>query len=119
MGHVTFGALQHVNAVDAAPIAGIGETNRHLGCIALGLPDTFCQFLIERFCLHNTQFGIAVNQNVVGNLGLPTPSVAFEATLRDVVLAQDATALDQAPTRRLKGGINMLGSGLGFVHRIL
>ena len=32
------------------------------------------------------------------------------------ILAPDAAALDHAPARRFQRGINVLGSGFGFVH---
>ena len=35
---------------------------------------------------------------------------------RDRILAPDAAALDDAPARRLQRGIDVLGSGFGFVH---
>ena len=44
------------------------------------------------------------------------PAVAFDAAQRDGILAQDLAALDDAPARRLERGINMFGSGFGFVH---
>jgi hypothetical protein len=32
------------------------------------------------------------------------------------IFAEDAAAFDHAPAGRLKGGVNVLGSGFGFVH---
>ena len=35
---------------------------------------------------------------------------------RDRILAPDAAALDDAPARRRERGVDVLGSGFGFVH---
>ena len=44
--------------------------------------------------------------------------MAFDAARRDRVLAPDAAALDHAPARRRERGVDVLGSGLGFVHGV-
>ena len=44
------------------------------------------------------------------------PPVPFDAARRDGVFALDAAAFHYAPARRFEGGVDMLGSGLGFVH---
>ena len=41
---------------------------------------------------------------------------AFDAARRNVVFAEDATAIDDAPARGLEGGIDVFGAGFGFVH---
>jgi hypothetical protein len=43
-------------------------------------------------------------------------TVALDAAWGDEIFAQDLTALDDAPAGRFQGGIDVLGSGLGFVH---
>ena len=48
--------------------------------------------------------------------GLARFPVVFDAAQRDVILAQDAAAIHNAPARCLEGRVNMLGSGFGFVH---
>ena len=45
--------------------------------------------------------------------------VAFDATECDRILSSDTAALDDAPAGRFQRGINVLGSGLGFVHGCL
>ena len=50
--------------------------------------------------------------------GLPRRAVAFDAAGRDGILAPDAAALDDAPARRFQRGIDVLGSGFGFVHEL-
>ncbi len=46
-------------------------------------------------------------------------AVAFDAARRDEIRADDLAALDDAPARGLQGGIDVLGSGLDFVHSCL
>jgi hypothetical protein len=45
--------------------------------------------------------------------------VAFDAPRRDWILTQDFAAIADAPARLLQRGINVLGSGFGFVHPVL
>ena len=59
---------------------------------------------------------IAIDQHVIGGERLAAPPVAFDAAQRDRILAPDAAAFDHAPARRLEGGVDVLGSGFGFVH---
>ena len=40
-----------------------------------------------------------------------------EVIPRDGILAPDAAAFHHAPARRFQRGVNVLGSGFGFVHR--
>jgi hypothetical protein len=43
-------------------------------------------------------------------------AVAFDTTGRNLILAPDAAALDDAPARRFQRGINVFCSCFGFVH---
>ena len=54
--------------------------------------------------------------NVICNQRFAAPSAPFDAARRNEILAPDAAARDDAPARRLQRGVNMLGSGFGFVH---
>jgi hypothetical protein len=42
--------------------------------------------------------------------------VAFDATERNRVLATNAASVNNAPARRSEGGVDVFGSGFGFVH---
>ena len=44
------------------------------------------------------------------------PPEAFDAARRDVILAQNLAALNDAPAGRFQGGVDMFRSRLGFVH---
>ena len=67
--------------------------------------------------LDHRQLVVAVGQHVVGDLRLGAPARAFEAAEGDV-LAPHPAAFDHAPARRLQRGVDQLGAGLGFVHRL-
>ena len=71
---------------------------------------------VPRLGLDDGELGVAIDQHVVGGERLAAPAVAFDAAERDRILAPDAAALDDAPAGRLQRGIDVLGSGLGFVH---
>src|SRR5205823_4702276 len=61
---------------------------------------------------------VAVDEDVVGGVRAPAPpAAAFKAAGRDLVLAPDAAAVHDAPARSRKGGVDVFGSGFGFVHR--
>ena len=83
----------------------------------LRLPDAFGERFVPRLGFHHCQLVIAIDQHVVGNLGVAAPPVAFDATGCDGILAQDAAALDYAPTGGRQSGINVFGSGFGFVQQ--
>jgi hypothetical protein len=57
-----------------------------------------------------------MDQDIVGGERLASPTEALDAARRDGILPQDLAALDDAPARRFQCGINVLGSGFGFVH---
>jgi len=74
----------------------------------------------ERFVpclgLDDGEFVVAIDEHVIGRERLAAPPEPFDAPECDGILAQDAAALDHAPPRGLEGGINVFGSGFGFVH---
>ena len=114
--HLAFRAGLHVDAVDALAVGGVGEADGQLAGIVLRLRHAFGQRLVPRLGLDHGQLVVAIDQHVVGGQRLAAPPVAFDAAQRDRILAADAAALDHAPARRLQRGIDVLGSGLGFVH---
>ena len=59
-------AGMHVDAVDALAVRRIGEADRQLARVILGLADAFGQCLFIRLGLDDGQLGIPVFQNVVG-----------------------------------------------------
>jgi hypothetical protein len=48
--------------------------------------------------------------------GYHATAMAFETPQGDMVLSQYPAAFHDTPARGLEGGINVLGSGFGFVH---
>jgi len=113
---LAFLAGLHVDAVDALAVGGVGESNSHLRGVVLRLGDALGQRLVPRLGLVHGELAVAIDQHVVGVVRPRAPAEAFNAARSDGILAQDLAALDVAPARRLQGGINMLGSGIGFVH---
>ena len=114
-----FRALLHVDAVDALAVGGVGEADGELAGVVLGLRHAFGQRFIPRLGLDDGELGVAIDQHVIGGERLAAPPVAFDAAERDRVFAPDAAAFDDAPARRLQRGIDMLGSGFGFVHDVV
>ena len=106
----------HVDAVDALAVGGVGEADGQLAGVVLGLRHALGQRLVPRLGLDDGELGVAIDQHVIGGERLAAPSVAFEAARRDGVFAPDAAAFDHAPARRFQCGVDMFGSGLGFVH---
>ena len=102
VGHVTLKASGHVHAVNLLPIAGIGKTHRQLAGIALGLGHALGVGLAPGFGLYGGQLGVAVNEHIVGNLGLGPLPTAQEPPRRNLALlfAQDARPLHHAPACR-------------------
>ena len=62
------------------------------------------------------RFGAAIFQNLIGGERLAALAVAFDATGGNGMLATDADALDDAPARRFKGVVNVLGACFSLVH---
>ena len=115
-GPFAFRAGLHVDAVDAPPVAGVGEADRQLAGVVLGLADALGEFLVPGLGLHHRQPGVAVFEDVVRAQGLAAPSRALQPPGRDRVFAPDAAALDPAPAGGGEGRVDVLGAGLGFVH---
>ena len=113
---LAFLAGLHVDAVDALAVGGIGEADGQLAGVVLGLRHAFGQFFVPRLGLDDGQLGVAIVQHVIGGERLAASPVAFDAARRDRIFAPDAAALDHAPARRLQRGVDMFGSGFGFVH---
>jgi hypothetical protein len=57
----------HVDAVDALPVAGVGEADRQLAGVVLGLADALGQRLVPGLGFDHGQLGVAVFQHVVGD----------------------------------------------------
>ena len=110
------GGRGHIHLVDAFSVGGVGELDRELRGVVLGLADTGGEFLVPRLGLNDGELGVAIDEHVVGDVGLAAPPVALDATGGDTMLAQDFAAFDDAPTDRFQGGVDMLGACLGFVH---
>ncbi len=80
--------------------------------------SAFGQRLIPGFGFDGGEFGVAVDEDVVGEEGFGAASEAFEAAEGDGIFAHDAAAFDYAPAGGFEGGVDVLGSGLGFVHTV-
>ena len=115
-GQLAFGPLLHVDAVNALAVGGVGEADGELARVVLGLRHALGQRLIPRLGLDDGQLGVPIDQHVIGAERLAAPPLAFEPAERDRVLPPDPAALDHAPARRREGGVDVLGSGFGFVH---
>ena len=80
------------------------------------MADAFGQRLVPGLGLDDCQLAIAMDEDVVGGELRAAVAMALDAAWRDRVLAKDATTLDQTPAHRRQSGIDVLGSGLRFVH---
>ena len=98
------------------PLVAIGVADRQLAGVVLGLRHALGQRFIPRLGLDDGELGVAILKHVIGGERLAASPVAFDAAERDRIFAPDAAAFDDAPARRFQGGIDMLGSGFGFVH---
>ncbi len=113
-----FLALLHVNGVETSTIGGIREASADLVGIALRLGHAFGQRFVPGLGFDHGKLVIAIDEHVVGAQRLGAPTMPFHSSERDGVLAQNPAAFDHAPARRLERGINVLGSGFGFVHSV-
>ena len=84
----------------------------------LGLAETFRQRGVEGLRLDDGELGVAILEQVVGDVGMAAAAMPFEPAEGDLVLAPNAAAGDDAPAGRGEGGIDVLGAGFGFVHAI-
>ncbi len=82
------------------------------------MADAFGERFAPRLGLNDGDLGVAIDEHVVGDVGLAAPAVTLDAAGGDTVLAQDLAALDDAPTRRLQCGVDVLGARLGLVHGV-
>ena len=116
--NLAFHGALHVDAVDTLAVAGIGEAQRQLAGVILGLRHALGQRLVPRLGLDHRQLGVAEFQNVVRRQRLAALARALQPTERDRVFAPDAAAIDHAPARRCEGGVDVFGAGFGFVHEL-
>ena len=65
-GHVPFGPLVHVDAVEALSVGGVREADRQLPGVVLRLRHAFGQSVIPRLRFDDRQLGVAILQHVVG-----------------------------------------------------
>ena len=109
-----------VHTVDALAVGAVGVADGHLFRVVLGLRQTFGERLVPRFGLDDGELGIAVFEDVIRAERVAVPDIsgdtAFDATGRNPVVTPDAAAVGHAPSCRFQRGIDVLGSGFGFVH---
>ena len=115
-GNIAFVSVLHIDAIDALPVGGVSEADSQLVGISLGLRHAFGMRLVPCFGLDHRQLEIPIHQHVVRDLRSATLPTTLNAAGADLVLAQNATAFHDTPTRRLEGGVDVLGTGFGFVH---
>lgn len=84
----------------------------------LGLSHAFRQRFTPGLGLDDGKFGVSIFKDVIRRERFAAPPLTFDATRRNRILAPDAAALNDAPARCFQCGINMFGSGFGFVHRV-
>ena len=108
----------HVDGVDALAVGRVGVADRQLRGVVLGLADAFSQGFIPRLRFDGGQLRVAIFQNVVSLQRLAPPPVAFDTTKRNRVLTADSAAVNNAPARRCECGVDVFGSGFGFVHGV-
>ncbi len=108
---------QHVRLVDPLPVAGEGEADGQFARVVLGLPHALGQGHGPRLGLVHRQLDVAIDQDIVGDQGLAPLAGPLDAAWGDDILPQDAAALDDAPARRRQLRVDVLGAGLGLVHR--
>ena len=116
-GDFAFLARLHVDGVDALAVRGVGEAHGHLARVILGLPHAFRERFVPRLGFVHDQLAVAIDQHLIGAERLAAFAVTLDAARRDGIFAQDFAALDDAPARRFQRGINVLGSGFGFVQK--
>src|SRR6185437_8398290 len=113
-----FSAFLHVDAVDALAVGRVSEADGELVGVVLGLRNAFRYFFIPGFGLDYGELGIAVDENIIGGERFAAPPERFDAPGRDGIFTGNAAALDDAPTGGFEGGVDVLGSGFGFVHGV-
>ena len=106
----------HVDGINPLAVGRVGVANRQLGGVVFRLANAFGQCFIPSLRFDRGQLRVAIFQNVVSLQCLAPASVAFDATERDRVFATNPASVNNAPTRRSEGGVDVLGSGFSFVH---
>ena len=95
--HIAFLARLHVDQVKSVTVGRVGIAQaQHLG-VLLGLGQAFRDAFFVRLRLDHRQLAAAVAKDEVGDLLLATTPHAHEAAGRDMELAVDLGALDDAP----------------------
>lgn len=97
-------------------IGGVGKTDNQLAGIILVLVDALGQFFVPCLRLDHRQLVIAVLQHIIRDERFPALAMPLDAARRDDGFPPDAATGHHAPARRPQRGIDVLGSGLGFVH---
>src|SRR6185437_13121931 len=94
----------HVDAIDALPVARIGEADGELAGIILRLRHAFGQGFVPGLGLDHAELVRAIFEDVIGDERLGAAAKTFDAAEGDRVFAPDAAAFDDAPARRLRAG---------------
>ena len=115
-GSFAFAARFHVDGVDALAVGGIGEADGEAAGVFLGLADALGEGDVPGFGFDDGEPAVAVFEDVIRDERFGALSAAFDAAGGDGEFAPDAAAFDDAPARRFQGGVDVLGSGFGFVH---
>ncbi len=114
--HDAFLAFGHVDAINFAAVGGIAITDGELIGVVLRLRHAFGQRFVPGLGFDDGEFVVAIDEHVIGSQRLAAPSKPFDSSERDGIFTQDAAALDHGPACGLQGGVNVLGSGFGFVQ---
>jgi hypothetical protein len=69
-GQFALGPLVHVDAVEALAVGRIRETNGEFARVVLGLGDAQGEGFVPGFGLDDGEFGVAVDEDVIGDGGL-------------------------------------------------
>jgi hypothetical protein len=117
--HLTLDAGVHVDAVDALTVGGVGEADGKLAGVVLGLCYALGQRLVPRLRLDRCQPGVAKLEHVVGGERFAPVAVTLDPAECDRVLAPDAATFDDAPAGCRQCGVDVFGSGFGFVHIVV
>lgn len=114
--HVAFLARLHVDGVDAPAIGGTGEADGQLLRVGFGLAQAFGDVGVTFLGLNDGKALATIEEDIVGLLRLGTTPGTLQTAERDRKLRREATALDHAPARCAKGGVNQFQTCLGLVH---
>ena len=109
----------HVDPVDPLTVCRVSPAESELRCVVLRLCRAFCQRQIPCLGLVHSQFAVAILQNVVSKEWLAAPAMTFDASRTDRVFSQDTASFDYTPASSFQRWIDVLGSGVGFVHAFM